>query len=54
MQLTAGIAYLFARACSKRVSKWSPVTTPEGTRSLSDAMVACILLQVGNARVGAK
>ena len=39
VQLTAGMAYPFARACSNKLYKSSPVTTPAGTISLNDGMI---------------
>lgn len=39
MQFTAGIAYPLVRACSNKLYKSSPVTTPAGTISLNDDII---------------
>jgi len=44
--LTAGMAYLFIRACSKSAMKLSPVTTPGGTKSDSDDLETSMVLQL--------
>jgi hypothetical protein len=43
VQFTAGIAYPFVRACSNKLYKSSPVTTPAGTISFNDGAIVYIL-----------
>ena len=51
VQFTAGMAYPLARACSNRLYKSSPVTTPAGTISLKDAMILSCLYDDNNIEV---
>ena len=51
VQFTAGMAYPLARACSTRLYKSSPVTTPAGTISLKDAMILSCLYDDNNIEV---
>ena len=39
VQLIAGIAYLLSRACSRSLTRLSPVTTPGGTISVIEVML---------------